>query len=230
MGDSLRTTRPVAEVRTIEDIVAIESRPYDELVTARNLYDLLLATAKRGGELPALTVLAIRRGRRCGSVSFTHSGLLARGDTRGEHVPSSRPGGGPRCRGISGAHASPSFWPLLLGAQVAGVASSLNYLLSEEAIFDLLNAQQATILVIPSVTLDETCWRKAASAFDRVPTLEHVIVIGGGAEGAPGFMSLDEAIAGAQGEKLEFRPLRIAAPSVRCSTPAAPPAGRRSCG
>ena len=38
---------------------------------------------------------------------------------------------------------------LLLGAQVAGVASSLNYLLTRDAIFDLLNAEQATILVMP---------------------------------------------------------------------------------
>ena len=45
MERALKTTRPIMDVRTIEDIAAIESRPYDELVPARNLYDLLLATA-----------------------------------------------------------------------------------------------------------------------------------------------------------------------------------------
>ena len=37
MGTLLKTTWPEARVRTIEDIVVIENRPYDEVVTARNL-------------------------------------------------------------------------------------------------------------------------------------------------------------------------------------------------
>ena len=57
MERTLRTTRPVMAVRTIGDIVAIESHPYDELVTAHNLYDLILATAHHGGDRKALTAL-----------------------------------------------------------------------------------------------------------------------------------------------------------------------------
>jgi fatty-acyl-CoA synthase len=83
---------------------------------------------------------------------------------------------------------------LLLGAQVAGIASSLNYLLSQEAIFDLLNAQQATILVIPSRGLDAMCWSKAQGALEDVPTLRHVVVIGGDTEGLAGFVRLEDAI------------------------------------
>ena len=115
MGDSLRTTRPVAEVRTIEDIVGIESRPYDELVTARNLYDLLLATAKRGGELPALTVLASGDAGG-GEVSFTHSGLLGE-VTRAANM--FRRLGLEEGRGVAAflTPTLPLFWPLLLGAQ-----------------------------------------------------------------------------------------------------------------
>ena len=37
--------------------VAIESRPYDDLVTARNIHELLLATASEVGDAKALTVL-----------------------------------------------------------------------------------------------------------------------------------------------------------------------------
>lgn len=53
----LKTTRPVLDVRTIEDIETIEAQPYDDLVTARSPYDLLLATAQHFGDRKALTVL-----------------------------------------------------------------------------------------------------------------------------------------------------------------------------
>lgn len=71
----MKTTRPVAEVRTIEDIVAIESRPYDDLVTARSLYDLFLATAQHVGNSMAMTVLRSPDPSDVG-VAFTHRELL----------------------------------------------------------------------------------------------------------------------------------------------------------
>ena len=76
MERALKTTRPVMDVRTIEDIVAIESRPYDELVTAHNLYDLFLATARHGGDRKALTVLRSPDPADVG-ISLTHRQLLA---------------------------------------------------------------------------------------------------------------------------------------------------------
>ena len=56
MERMLKTTRPVLDVRKIEDIAVIECRPYDELVTARNLHDLFLATRHYGGDRKAVTV------------------------------------------------------------------------------------------------------------------------------------------------------------------------------
>ena len=201
---ALRTTRPVMPVRTIEDIVAIESRPYDELVTARNLYDLFLATAEHVGDSTALTVLRSPDPSDVGA-SLTHRQLLAE-ITRAAnmfHALGLRPG-----QGVAAflAPTLPSLPPLLLGAQVAGIASSLNYLLTQDAIFDLLNAQQATILVIPSRDLDETCWSKAAGVFDHVSSLRHVIVIGGDGEGRAGHVGLAEAIGGSSSDALDFEP------------------------
>jgi len=40
-----KTTGAVRDVTSIEDIVAIESEPYDENIAARSIYDLLTATA-----------------------------------------------------------------------------------------------------------------------------------------------------------------------------------------
>lgn len=201
----LKTTRPVTMVRTIEDIVAIESRPYDELVTAHNIYDLFRATSEHVGGQKALTVLRSPDPNDVG-VSLTHAELRAE-IMRAANLF--------RSLGLSPAQGVAAFLTptlpelpaLLMGAQVAGVASSLNHLLNQEAIFDLLNAEQATILVIPSAELDETCWSKAIGVFDHVPTLRHVIVIGGTPSLGSGYLALDEAIVGFHADALDFTPL-----------------------
>jgi len=204
MGQQLKTTRPVARVRTIKDIIAIESRPYDELVTAKNMYDLFCATAAHVGDRKALTVLRSEDPKDIG-VSLSHRQLLSE-ITRAANM--FRRLGLANGRGVAAflAPTLPVLPSLLWGAQVAGVASSLNYLLSQQAIFDLLNAQEATILVIPARKLDEMCWSKADGVFEAVPTLRHVIVIGDNTERQPGYISLDEAMDGASADKLDFAP------------------------
>jgi acyl-CoA synthetase (AMP-forming)/AMP-acid ligase II/enoyl-CoA hydratase/carnithine racemase len=204
MSPRLKTTRPVAQVRTIEDIVAIESRPYDELVTARNLYDVFLATAQHVGGSKALTVLRSEDPSDVGT-SLTHRELLSE-ITRAANMFHAL--GLTLGHGVAAflAPTLPSLPPLLLGAQVAGVASSLNYLLSQDAIFDLLNAQEATILIIPAARFDEMCWSKAAGVLDHVPTLRHVVVIGDDTEGGSGFVGLEDAIGGCRSDALEFQP------------------------
>jgi fatty-acyl-CoA synthase len=204
MARVLKTTRPVREVRTIEDVVAIESQPYDELVTARNIYDLLLATTQHGGERKALTVLQTPDPKDVG-VSLTHRELLGE-VTRAANLFRSlglSPG-----RGVVAflTPTLPEMPALLLGAQVAGVASTLNYLLNREAIIDLLNAEHATILVLSARDADETCWAKAQGVLDEVPSLKQVLVIGGSDEGQRGYSRLDEALAASRADGLDFEP------------------------
>lgn len=204
MERALKTTGPVREVRTLDDVAAIEKWAYDELITARNLYDLFLATAEQGGDRKALTVLRSPDPNDVG-VSLTHSELLGE-VTRAANMFASlglQPGGG------VAAFLSPTLPELptlLLGAQVAGVASALNYLLSRDAIIDLLTAEKATILVVPARELDETCWTKAEGVLDLVPTLEQVIVIGGSGAGRAGYRGLREALAGHRTDGLDFEP------------------------
>jgi len=205
MERPLRTTRPVRDVRTIEDVVAIESQPYDELVTARNLYDLFRATARHGGERMALTVLRSPDARDVGA-SLTHRQLLG-AVTRAANLFASlglAPG-----RGVAAflAPTLPEVPGLLFGAQVAGVASSLNYLLSRDAIVDLLNAEKATILVLPARGLDAMCWAKAEGVLDRVPTLTQVLVIGGDGECRARHRDLGPVLASCSADRLEFGPL-----------------------
>lgn len=204
MEPALRTTRPVLQVRTIEDIVAIESRPYDEVVTARNLYDLFRATAQHHGDQDALTVLLSPDPADVGA-SLTHRELLAE-VTRAANLFFSlglRPGDG-----VAAflAPTLPELPTLLFGAQVAGVASSLNYLLSREAIIDLLNAEKAKILILPAPDLDGACWAKAEGVLDEVPTLKEVLVVGGGTGLPSRYRPLSQALSPCRRDRLEIGP------------------------
>lgn len=200
----LKTTRPVLDVRTIEDIEAIEARPYDELVTARSLYGLLLATAQNVGDRKALTVLNTPDPADVG-VTLTHRELLGE-VTRAASL--FRALGLAPGRGVAAflSPTLPDLPALLLGAQVAGVASSINYLLSREAIVDLLNAEEATILVVPALDLDETCWAKARGMLDDVPTLTDMLVIGASGPLPPRHRAVGKALTSHRTDALDFAP------------------------
>src|SRR3954469_15350714 len=75
MQPMLKTTRALRPVLSIADIAAIEACPYDELVTAHNLYDLFRATALHVPDRPALTVLRSENPDDVG-VALTHRELL----------------------------------------------------------------------------------------------------------------------------------------------------------
>lgn len=204
MASGLKTTRPVRDIRTIADVEAIERAPYDELVTARNIHDLLLATAEHCGDRPALTVLRSPDPADVGA-RLTHKGLLAE-VTRAANMFRAL-GLAPGC-GVAAflTPTLPELPALLLGAQVAGVASPINYLLTRSAVVDLLNAEGATILVVPARSLDAECREKAEGALAEVETLRHVVVIGGEDECAANHVGLGEALAERRSDRLDFTP------------------------
>ena len=90
---------------------------------------------------------------------------------------------------------------------MAGVASSLNYLLSRDAIIDLLNAEKATILVLPARELDETCWAKAAGrARAGADAARRCSSSAASGEGRPATAAWTRRIAGVPGDALDFEP------------------------
>ncbi|MBP5856222.1 AMP-binding protein [Marivibrio halodurans] len=202
-----RTTRPVRPVRAIADIEAIEAAPYDDMVPARTLHDLLRATAARCGDAMALTVMRSEDLSDIGA-ALTHRQLLWQA-TRAANMFDAlqRASGVPPGERVTAflTPTLPEMPALLLGAQIAGVASTLNYLLNREALFDLLDAQAATVLVIPAADLDAECWEKARGALERVPSLRRVVVIGD-APASPGVTTLAEALRGHDGGVLTFAP------------------------
>ena len=197
-----RTTKFSRTVTTIADIVALEQSPYDELVPARNLYQLFEATAQLHPERAALTVMPTGDPDES-AVTLSHKGLLDE-ITRSANLF--------RSLGISPAGgvvaflcpALPRMPSALLGAQVAGVASTINFLLSADAIADLLSAEQATVLVIPSEADDAALWQKANTVIDRVPSLQRILVVGGNSDPGRKIAGFDESLS-AQRDTLDFQ-------------------------
>ena len=197
------TTRFTKRITTIADVETLERSPYDALIPARNLYQLFEATAQLHPERPALTVFT-PDGSGNGEISFTHRELLS-AITRAANLF--------RSLGVTPDRGTvaflcpilPQIFPALLGAQIAGAASSINYLLSEEAIADLLLAQGASVLVVPSEKNDPAIWKKVNNVIERVASLQKILVVGEGGSSNNRFSSFDEAIPG-QPDKLVFDP------------------------
>ena len=196
-----RTTKFSRTVTTITDIKALERLPYDELVPARNLYQLFEATARLHPARPALTVMPSGDPEES-AVTLSHKGLLEE-ITRAANLFRSlgiSPSGGAvafLCPAL------PQIPPALIGAQVAGVASTINFLLNADAIADLLIAEQATVLVIPSAADDAALWEKANAVIDRVPSLQRILVVGGKSDPGRKIVGFDESLS-AQSGTLDF--------------------------
>ena len=202
LGGAPRTTRFSRTVTTIADIIALERSPYDELIPARNLYQLFEATAQLHPERPALTVMRAGDPEE-NAVTLSHKRLLDE-ITRSANLF--------RSLGISPVGgvvaflcpALPQVPPALLGAQVAGVAGTINFLLNAEAIADLLIAEKATVLVIPSEADDAALWEKANAVIDRMASLRRILVIGGKSDPGRRIVSFDQSLS-AQHDTLDFQ-------------------------
>ena len=197
-----RTTKFSRTVTTIADVEALERSPYDELVPARNLYQLFEATAQLHPERPALTVMPAGDPEES-AVTLSHKGLLDE-ITRAANLF--------RSLGVSPSGgivaflcpALPQIPAALIGAQVAGVASTINFLLNADAIADLLIAEQATVLVIPSEADDAAIWQKANTVIDRVPSLQRILVVDGKSNPSRKIVDFHESLS-AQSATLDFQ-------------------------
>ena len=201
-GNAPQTTRFTRIVTAIADIVALENSRYDDVIPARHLYHLFEATALLHPDRPALSVM--KGGDLEEAVAhFAHRELLRRIAQAANLFRSLgvTPHSGPvafLCPALSQMQVA------LLGAQVAGVASSINYLLTADAVADLLIAENAEVLVIPSAADDPESWPKAATVMERVPSLRFVLVIGGDGDPPHKMISFDAALA-ARRDVLEFQ-------------------------
>jgi len=164
-GSAPRTTRFTRIVTTIADIVALENSPYDDLIPACNLYQLFEATALLHPDRPALTVMRTGDPEEA-AAHFSHRELLG-GIARAANLFRSL---GVTAESGPVAFLCPALAQMrvaLLGAQVAGIASTINYLLTADAVADLLIAENAEVLVIPSEAHDPDGWQRPTRSSRR---------------------------------------------------------------
>lgn len=200
--DPLKTTRAARDVISIADIEALEAQPYDELIPARTLLDLLRATAHFHPDRPAVTT--IPAGGYAGrSLTITHRELYGKA-IGAANLFHSLLGKGERGTVAFLGCVVDGMTEALFGAQIAGVASTINYLLSAEVIADLLAAENAAVLVVSPPDADAAIWQKAQTVIERMPSLKHVVVLGkAGAAGRP-LLEFAEAASGHSTDELEF--------------------------
>ena len=196
------TTRAVRDVITIADIETLEGRSYDELVPARTLIDLLRATAHAHSDRPAITTVP-RGGFSGRSSTISHSDLykrVIRAANFFDDLVQGSDGGtiaflGPIVEGMMEA---------LLGAQTAGVASTINYLLSPDVIADLLAAENASVLVLSPPDIDAASWQKAQTVVERSKSLKRIVVLGKPPPADGSMIEFAEAAGEHSDNRLEF--------------------------
>ncbi|MEK9967973.1 MAG: AMP-binding protein, partial [Ferrovibrio sp.] len=196
----------IRTVASIADIEAIEAMPYDELIPARTLLDLFRATAGLLPDRPALTMIAA--GGYAGQSSTLTHAELHRAILRAANFfhRLGREAGTEIGQGVVAflTPILPGMVEALYGAQTAGVASTINYLLNAPVIADLLAAEGATTLVIPAEAQDGDIWRKASEVIALTPSLRHIVVLGASGQLAPGQLDFHAEQARCRDDGLDF--------------------------
>ncbi|WP_290813292.1 AMP-binding protein [Ferrovibrio sp.] len=176
----MKTTRAITAITSIADIEAIERMPYDALIPAQTLLDLFRATAELHPSRPALTMMAAG-GYTGEAVTLTHAELYRAIIRAANFFHRINKGGVVAFL----TPILPGMVEALYGAQTAGVASTINYLLNARVIADLLTAEGAATLVIPAEKLDAVIWAKAKEVIALTPGLRNIVVLGASGAAVP---------------------------------------------
>jgi len=169
------TEAPSAPVRTLEDVLALEQAPWQELLPSSTTYGLLRQAAARHPQRNALRFLA-RADADVPAISISYRQLLERVTQAANAFH--RAG---ICRGHAAAILLPNLPEThyaLWGAQAAGIAAPINPLLDAEHIAAIVDATGAEALVTLAPAADHELWRKAMQVVARCPSLRTVFVAG----------------------------------------------------
>jgi fatty-acyl-CoA synthase len=212
----------------LADIAALEATPYEQAIPARTTYGLIARAARRFGERDAFRYLPsgdLRQPPR--RVSYRE--LLAQIHQAANLFRSL--GVGPDDAVAILAPNIPETQFALWGAQLAGKACAINYLLQPEHIAALLEACGAKVIVALGPNDELQLWPMVEKVAALQPLALLQIRVGGRA--APGVPVFQDLLAG-QGESLAFDPQltpdRIAACFHTGGTTGAPKLARHSHG
>lgn len=191
----------VKPVSGIGDVRELEKRPWEETITADCVYDLLRSSAAKRPDKSAITFLPTGAAEE-DPVRITYGQLFGR-ITQAANMFHDLGAGPADCVSFllpSLPQAHFTFW----GAQAAGIANPINFLLNPDQIADLLNAAGTRVLVAlgPHPVLD--IWKKVEAIRDKVPTLKAILRVGKPGDEPEGVYNFDKTIAGYPADRLTF--------------------------
>jgi len=164
---------PFASLAEIEEF---EKTPYEKRITATNVYDLLKQTAEKHGDKPAIHYLP-KGTADDQAVTYTYRQFIER-ITQSANLF--------RALGVGPSDVVSLVMPILpetffsmWGAEAAGIANPINHYLEASQIVGIMAEAKAKVLVTcdPSIVAD--IWPKLAEIRAKVPTLRHIVVVGG---------------------------------------------------
>ncbi len=196
-------TRWCEPVGSAADVAALErSTTFEDLVEERSVHDVFALAAVRQPDAVALTMLMTGAAdEEPHKVTYADLvGLVNRAGNAFAALADARPGVAYMLPSLVETHA------VLWGAQSAGFAVPLNFLLNPEHLADLVRAADADILVTlgPHPTLD--LWQKARAVADLVPGLELVALNLPGLARAEGVHDLAALMADQPADRLLVEP------------------------
>ena len=187
-----KTLRALGDIRSIADVEALERWSYEDLIPAKSVYDLFVNAAQFCGDRPAVTVLGSADPTDV-EVTLSHAEFLGEVTKAANLFTSLGIGEEDVVAIVSKTHGPVP--ALLWGAETAGIASCLNYLLAPEVLVELLRREAAKILVCPSPQTDPEIWARVSGVIEHVPSLRHVVLVGEDRLRESKFITLADAIA-----------------------------------
>jgi fatty-acyl-CoA synthase len=168
-------------IATLADIEAIERIPFAQREPARSVYEMLASVAASRPD--RLAFRALRTGEPGEPTTDVSYRELGRRITQAANLFRSLGVGPQDSVSLLMPVAVETFFAMF-GAQVAGMANPINFLLEPEHIAGLLREARCRVLIGPDPDLMPGVWAKVEAVRDRVPTLQAVLRAGGPRERA----------------------------------------------
>jgi len=174
---------------SLADIEQFEKTPYLERVTASNVYDMLEQTCERSPDRPAIHFLP-KGTADDPAVTYSFVQLLEK-ITQSANMFRAL-GAGPNDVVSLVMPIMPETFFSMWGAEAACIANPINHYLEASQIVGIMAEAKAKILVTcdPSIVAD--IWPKLADIKKKVPTLQHIVVVGG--KPAPDVLNYEDEI------------------------------------